>query len=70
MTPTSETCGREQTIWHAEPTAQSIAEVVGWVLDNPDEWANRKDWFVRQFAGDADGKATERVVKAICDIAL
>ena len=55
--------------WRAEPTAQSIAEVAGRVIDNPDEWANRKDWFVRQFAGDADGKATERVVKAICDIA-
>ncbi|MFH1745560.1 MAG: hypothetical protein ABIG44_00815, partial [Planctomycetota bacterium] len=55
--------------WVAEPTAEGIMETVEWILANPGEWERRREWFIRQFTYSDDGRATERTVAEICEIA-
>lgn len=50
--------------WVVEPSADSVTEVVGELL-NGVEWSKKRAGFVRRYAHRNDGKATKRTVRAI-----
>lgn len=55
--------------WRARPTVKSIGDTVRRVLENPVAWENSREQFIKRFAYQSDGKATERAVAAILKIA-